>query len=54
MGRRRKRFLIVAVVIVLALLAIQATQFVRLRRDITIDVGGTPGHSIIASIDVDG
>ncbi|MCH7689069.1 MAG: hypothetical protein IH899_20740 [Planctomycetes bacterium] len=43
-----------AVAIVLALIAIQATQFVRPRRDITIDVGGTPGHSIIASIDVDG
>ncbi len=54
MRRRRKRFLIVAVAIVLALIAIQATQFVRPRRDITIDVDGTPGHSIIASIDVDG
>ena len=54
MGRHRKRFLIVAVAIFLGLIAIQLTMFVRPRREITIEVGGTPGHSVVASFDVDG
>ncbi len=54
MGHRSKRFLIVAVAVILGLIAIQATQFVRPRREITIEVGGTPGQSVVASFDIDG
>ena len=54
MTRRRKRFLIVAVIIFFGLIAIQSTMFVRPRREIRIEVVGTPGQSIAASFEVDG
>ena len=54
MTRRRKRILLVTAAIVVGLVAIQATQFIRPSREITIAVLGTPGHSIEASFSVDG
>ena len=54
MTRRRKRFFVMAVVVVLGLIVIQSTMFVRPRRQITIEVFGTPGQSVVASFDVDG
>lgn len=54
MSRRRKRFLIVVAVILLGLIAIQSTMFVRPRREIRIDVDGAPGQSVVASFVVDG
>ena len=54
MTRRLKLSFVAAAVIVLILIAIQLTMFVRPRREIRIEVDGTPGNSVIASFDVDG
>lgn len=51
---RRKRFCMVSAVVLLTLIAIQTTTFVRPPRKITIGVDGTPGQSVVASFDVDG
>jgi hypothetical protein len=54
MGRRRKRILISAAAAVVGLLALQLTAFIRYPREVKIAFEGTPGQSVIASIDVDG
>lgn len=54
MALRRKRLLIVSSVILLGLIAIQSTMFVRPSRKITIQVDGAPGQSVVASFEVDG
>ena len=54
MTQRRKRFCILTAVIVLGLIAIQSTAFVRPLREISVSVDGTPGQSVVASFDVDG
>ena len=54
MIRHRKRFFIVAAIVVLGLIVIQSTMLVGPRRQITIAVAGTPGQSVVALFDVDG